>query len=93
LDNPNESEDQCEAVYESDIEPCSGIKALESPDHRVVCAAPNVPRLIRPTQKSIQQAEKGLVTVSAMETTRNNGNKKKYDRLGQYVFTTVLYVA
>jgi hypothetical protein len=87
LDNPNESEDKCEADDESDPEPCSGIKASESPEHRVVGAAPNVPGLFRPTRKSMKQAETGLVTVSTMETRRNKRNKKNWDRLGQYVFT------
>jgi hypothetical protein len=59
------------------IEPYSGIKASESPEYRVVSAALNVPGLIWPTWKSMKQAEKGLVTVSAMETGRNNRNKKK----------------
>jgi len=87
LDNPNESEDNCGADDESDIEWCIGIKASESPEHRIVSATSNVPGLIRPTQKSMKQAQKWLVTVSAKETRRNKGNKKKQDRLGQYVFT------
>jgi hypothetical protein len=77
LDNPNVSEDECEPDDESDTEPCKGIKASESPEHRVVGATPNVPGLIQPTRKSMKQAEKGLVTVSTMETRRNKGNKKK----------------
>jgi len=59
LDNPNESEDECEADDESDTESCSGIKVSESPEHRVVSAAPNVLVLIRPTWKSMKQGEKG----------------------------------
>jgi hypothetical protein len=46
----------------------------------------NVSGLIQPTRKSRKQAEKSLAPVSAMETGRNQGNKKMYDRLGQYVF-------
>ena len=76
MHNPNESENDSEADVESDIEPSFGIKASESPEHCVVSAAPNVPGLIRPTLKLMKQAEKGLVTVSAMETRRNKGNKK-----------------
>jgi hypothetical protein len=51
LDNANDSEDECEADDESDIEPGSGITASESPQHRVVSAAQNVPGLLGPTQK------------------------------------------
>jgi len=42
-----------------------------------VSAAPNVPGLIRPTQKSQRQGEKVLMTVNAIETKRNKGVKKK----------------
>jgi len=77
LDNPNQSEDKCEADDEYDIEPCSGITALGNPEHRFVSVAPNVPGLIWPTQNSVKQAEKELVTVSAMETRRNKGTKRK----------------
>jgi hypothetical protein len=37
-----------------------------------VSAAPNVPWLIRPTQKSKRQAENLLVTVNAMEMSKIN---------------------
>jgi len=77
LDNPNGSEDDCEANDELDIESGNGITALESPEHRVVSAVLNFPGLIRPIQRSMKQAEKWLVTVSPMETKRNNGNKTK----------------
>jgi len=76
LDNPNNSEVDCETDDESYMVPYHGIKASESSEHWVVRAAPIVPGLIRPTQRSIKQAEKGLITVSAMETRRNKGNKK-----------------
>jgi len=87
LDNPNDIKEACEADDESDIDPNNGIKASESPEHWVVSAAPNVPGLIWPTRRSVKDAEKGLMTVRAMETRRNKGNKKKKDRLGQDVFT------
>ena len=54
-----ESEDNCEVDDESDIEPCTGIKAWECPEHGVVSTAPNVPGLICPIWKSMRQAEKG----------------------------------
>jgi len=49
---------------------------MESPEHWVVSAALNVPGLIRPTWQSMNQAQMGLMTVTAMETMRNKGNKK-----------------
>jgi len=77
LDNPNDSGDNCKAEDESDVELGSGINASESPEYQVVSAAPNVPGMIRPTWRSMKQAEKGLMTVSAMETRRIKGNKEK----------------
>jgi len=75
--NPKESEDSCEADDESNIEPDNGIMTSKSPEHRIVSATLNVSRLIQLTQRSMAQAEKELVTVSATETRRNNGNKEK----------------
>ena len=45
----NASDDNREANIESHIELDNGIEAPGSPEHRHVSAAPNVPRLIRPT--------------------------------------------
>jgi len=77
LDDPNDSEEHCEADDESDIEPNNGIKASEITGHWVRSATRNVPGLIRPTQRSMNQAAKGLMNVSPMETRRNKGIKKK----------------
>jgi len=77
LGNPNDSEEDCKPDDQSDIEPGNCIKALESPDNWLVSAAPNVPGLIWPTRRSMKMAQKGLMTVSTMETRRNKGNKKK----------------
>jgi len=77
LDNPNDSEDDCAADDESDIEQYNGIKDSECPEQQDVSAVPNVPGLVRPTRKSKTQAEKLLVTVNAVETRRNKGGKKK----------------
>ena len=77
MNNPNQSEHDCEADHESDVELGDGIKASESPDHLDESATPNVPGLIQPTRKSMNQAEKGFMTVGAMETRRNKGTKKK----------------
>ena len=49
LDDPNESEDDCEADNESDVELDNCFEDLECPEQRDVCATPNVPGSIRPT--------------------------------------------
>jgi len=55
----------------------NSIEDPDYPEQQDVSAAPNVPGLIRPIQKSKRHAEKVLVTVNAMETRRNKGVKKK----------------
>jgi len=87
LDNPNDSEENCMADNVSDVHPDNAIKASERPEYWVVSAAPNVPGLIRPTPRSIKKVEHWLMTVSTLKPRRNKGNKKKWDWLGQYVFT------
>jgi hypothetical protein len=77
LDNPNDSEEDCAADDDSDIEHNNCIEDPECPEQQDVSAAPNVPGLVRPTRKSKRQAEKVLVTVNAVETRRNKGGKKK----------------
>jgi len=76
LDDPNESEDDCETDDESDKQPGGAIKTSESPEQQCVSAAPNGSGFILPTQKSMKQGEKGLLTVSTTETRRNKGSKK-----------------
>jgi len=77
LDNPDDSEQDCAADDESDIEHNNGIEDPECPEQQDVSAAPNVPGLVRPTRKSKRQDEKVLVIVNAVETWRNKGGKKK----------------
>jgi len=77
LDNPNDSEEDCAADDESDIEPNTGIEDPECPAQQDVSAARNVPGLVRPTRKSKRQAEKVLVMVNGVETRRNKVGKKK----------------
>jgi len=77
LHNPNDTEEDCPAGVESDIEQGNGIKDPECPEKRGVSAAPNVPRLIRPTPKSKRQAQKVFVGVNAIDMRRNKGVKKK----------------
>ena len=77
MDNPNDTEDNCMAEVESDMEQDNRIEDLESPEQRDVCATPNVPGLIRPTGKLKRQAEKVFLTVNAIEMRRNKGVKKK----------------
>jgi len=57
LDNPNNSEEDCAADDESDIEHNNCIEDSECPEEQNVCAAPNVPGSVRPTPKSKRQAE------------------------------------
>jgi hypothetical protein len=76
LHNPNDSEEDCAAADESDIEHNNGIEDPECPEQQNVSAAPNVPGLVWPTRKSKRQADKVVVTVNAVETRRNEGGKK-----------------
>jgi hypothetical protein len=77
LDYPNVIADDWEADDESDLEQDNVIKDSETTAQRDVSAALNVPGLIGPTQKSKRLAEMLIVMVSAMETRRNKGKKKK----------------
>jgi len=77
LDNPNDSNKDCIADDESDIEDNNGIEDSECPEQQDVSTAPIMPGLVRPTRKSNREAEKVLVTVNAVETWRNDGGKKK----------------
>ena len=62
---------------ESDIEPNNSIKDPECPEQQDLSSTPNVAGLIRPTQKSARETEKGLVTVCTIKTRRIKGVKKK----------------
>jgi hypothetical protein len=77
LDNPNDSEEDCAADNDSDIEHNNCIEDPECPEQQDVSAAPTVPRSVWPTRKSKRQAENVLMTVNAAETRRNQGGKKK----------------
>jgi hypothetical protein len=77
LGNPNDSEENCTADDDSDIEHNNWIEDPECTEQQDVSAMPNVPRLVRPTRKSKRQAEKVLVTVNAVEMWRNTGGKEK----------------
>jgi len=76
LDNPNDSEDNCEADTASDADLDNCFEDPECPEQRDVCAAPNVPRLILPTPRSRKKTEIVLVTVNATVTRRIRGNRK-----------------
>jgi hypothetical protein len=77
LHNPNDSENNCSAEVESDMDQDNVIEDPESPEQQDVSTPLNVPGLIRPIPKSIRHVEKVLVKVNAMETRRNMGVKKK----------------
>jgi hypothetical protein len=76
LDNPNQSEDDWEADDWSDLVQDKVIDDPETPAQRDVSSMPNIPGLIRPLRMLEKKAEKLIQTVSAMETSRNLGNKK-----------------
>jgi hypothetical protein len=76
LDDPNNSEEDCTADDDSNLEQNNFIEDPECPKQQELSAAPNVPGLVRPTWKSKSQSEKVLVSVNAVETQRNKGGKK-----------------
>jgi hypothetical protein len=76
LDNPNDSEEDCAADNDSDIELNNCSEDPECREQQDVSAAPNVPGLVRPTRKSKRLAETVLMTVNAIETRRNEAGKK-----------------
>jgi len=77
LDNPNDSEVDCAADNDSDMEHNNCIEDPECPEQQDVSAASNVPRLVQPTRKSKRQAENVFITVNAAEMWRKNGGKNK----------------
>jgi hypothetical protein len=89
LDNPNDSKEDYAADDDSDIEHNNCIEDPECPEWQDMSAMLNVPELVWPTRKSTRQAEKVLVMVNAVETRRNKGGKKQYDRVCQW-FTSFM---
>jgi hypothetical protein len=77
FDNPNDSEEDCAADDDSDIECHNCIEDPERPAQQDVSTAPNVHGLVRPKRKSKRQAEQVLVTFNAAETRRNKAGKIK----------------
>jgi len=92
VDNANGSEDDCAADVESDIEQDKSIEDPECPEQRDESVAPNVPRLIWPIRKSRRQPEKVLMTVNAIETTRNKGVKMTLDRMRECFTSFFMYL-
>ena len=77
LNFQNKNNDNSECDDESQVHLSNCFKASDIREHRMVCLAPHCPGCIWPTWTSMKQAEKGLMTDSAMETMRNKGNKNK----------------
>jgi hypothetical protein len=77
MDNPHDSDKDCAADDDSDIENNNCIEHPECPEQQDVSTAPNVSGLVQPTQKSKRQAEKILLSVNAVETRTNKAGKKK----------------
>jgi len=82
---PTDREDNCTAGVESDLVRDNVIEDPESPERQDVSSATNIAGLIRPTRMSQRQAAMELVAVNTMGRSRNEGIKKKQDRIRQYV--------
>jgi hypothetical protein len=67
LDNPKSSEDNWKADNEPDMGLDNGSDNSETPELWNVSAAPNVPEMIEPIQRSKKNVEKTLLTVNIME--------------------------
>ena len=85
MDNAIDSRDNCAADDRSDVDPHNRIEDPDFPEQEDVSATPNVPQLVRPTQKSQRQAGKVMHTVNAIETRRNKRVKKMSDWMRQWV--------
>jgi len=59
LDSPNDSEDDCVAENEFNIEQNNGIEIPKYPEQQDVSAVPNFQRLVWPTRNSKRQAVSG----------------------------------
>jgi len=74
FNNLNVSMDDWVADVNSDMKNYIGIQVLDCSEHRNVNTTLNVTWVIWPTWRSMKQTDKGLMTVTAMETRRNKGN-------------------
>jgi hypothetical protein len=83
LYNPNGSEDDDVMESDSVIEQDNGIEDTECPEQQDASVTPNIPVFIRPTRKSKWQADQMLMMVNVIETRRNKGVKRTYDRMCQ----------
>jgi len=77
LDNQNDSQDNCPADSESDIEQDNSIEDPEWTAQQDVSTTPNVRGLNWPARESQRQAEKVWMMVNAIEMGRHKGVKKK----------------
>ena len=91
LDNSIDSEGDSTVDAESDIEQDYSIEDPECPEERDVSTRPNVPRSIRPTRKSMREAEEVLMTDNAIETRRNKAVKKNMDSMRQCFTSFFMY--
>jgi hypothetical protein len=74
LDDLYDGNNNGQSGSESDIVPDNCIEDTETLEQQDVSAAPNVPRLIWPIQRSKTKAEIVLLIVNTMETRRNEMN-------------------
>jgi len=71
LDNPNDSEHDCEVGDVSDIEQHNDNEDLETVQQENVSADQNIASLIQPKCKSMTKTETGLLMCISMEKLRN----------------------
>ena len=76
LDRTNGSEDDCAVDNDSNVELDICFEDPECSEQWDVCAAPNVPGLIRPRGRSKKQTGKVSVTVNATDIRSIGGNRK-----------------
>lgn len=77
MDNLHDSEDNCEADIEYDIEQDNCIKDPEIPEQLHLSATPNVPEVILLTRKLEKEGKMALVMFNAIKTRRNERIKKR----------------
>jgi hypothetical protein len=91
LNNPNDSDADCAADDETDIEHNNAIKVLDCQEQQNVSATPNVCRLVQPTRKSKRHAGQVFIKVNTVKMWGYNPGKTQLDRIRQW-FTSCINV-
>jgi len=87
LDNLDHSKDDWEAHNESDLELDNASEDSETPEQQNFSTIEIVSGLIRPIQQTHKNVTKEFMTVNIMDMRRNNGIKKRSDRMRQCMIT------